>query len=40
MVAFDGHRWLEAVVVVGLAVSIVYALARRQIARWSPDWLE
>lgn len=36
----DGRAWLEGVVVVGVAVSIAYALARRRIARWSPDWLE
>ena len=39
-VVFEGHGWLEGLVVGGVAVSIAYALFRRQIARWSPDWLE
>ena len=39
-VAVAGHGWLEALVVVGVAVSVAYALFRRRIARWSPDWLE
>ncbi|SEW15251.1 hypothetical protein [Natrinema salifodinae] len=35
---FDG--WLAAVVVVGVAVSLGYALLRRRLVAWTPDWLE
>ncbi|WP_049921828.1 hypothetical protein [Halopiger djelfimassiliensis] len=38
LVVFDG--WLDAVVLGGTAVSIGYALVRRRLVAWTPDWLE
>ncbi|WP_265108970.1 metal-dependent hydrolase [Halosolutus halophilus] len=35
---FDG--WFAAVVLGGLAVSIVYAGFRRRLVAWTPEWLE
>ncbi|WP_254525226.1 metal-dependent hydrolase [Natrinema caseinilyticum] len=37
-VVFDG--WLTAVVVGGVVVSLIYALLRRRLVAWTPDWLE
>ncbi|GAB3023416.1 metal-dependent hydrolase [Natronobiforma cellulositropha] len=38
VVVFDG--WVRAVVVAGVAVSLCYALVRRRIVEWTPEWLE
>lgn len=38
LVVFDG--WLTAVIVGGVVVSLVYALVRRRLVAWTPDWLE
>lgn len=38
LLAFDG--WVTAVVVAGLVISIGYALLRRRLVDWLPDWLE
>ncbi|ELY48625.1 hypothetical protein [Natronorubrum bangense] len=32
--------WISAVVLGGVAVSLVYALVRRELVAWVPDWLE
>ena len=38
LVVFDG--WLTAGIVGGVALSLVYALLRRRLVAWTPDWLE
>ncbi len=38
LLVFDG--WTRAVVVGGIALSLAYALLRRQLVAWVPDWLE
>ncbi|MGQ3411307.1 metal-dependent hydrolase [Natrinema sp. LN54] len=38
LLVFDG--WLTAAIVGGVAVSLVYALLRRRLVAWTPDWLE
>lgn len=38
LLAFDG--WIRAVVLGGIAVSLAYALFRRRLVAWVPDWLE
>ncbi|SIR65645.1 hypothetical protein [Natronorubrum thiooxidans] len=38
VLVFDG--WISAVVLGGVAVSLVYALVRRELVAWVPDWLE
>lgn len=38
LAVFDG--WVTAAVVGGVAVSLVYALLRRRLVAWTPDWLE
>ena len=40
LVVFDGYRWLTAVIVGGIAVSVAYTLVRRRIPEWTPEWLE
>ena len=35
---FDG--WVTAIVAAGVAVSVGYALVRRRIVDWLPDWVE
>ncbi len=38
LLVFDG--WLTAFIVGAIALSIVYALLRRRLVAWTPDWLE
>jgi len=38
LLAFDG--WITAVVAAGLVISVGYALLRRRLVAWLPDWLE
>lgn len=38
LLVFDG--WLAAAIVGGIAVSLLYALLRRRLIAWTPDWLE
>ena len=38
LVVFDG--WLTAVITGCVTVSLVYALLRRRLVAWTPDWLE
>ncbi|MFP8951967.1 metal-dependent hydrolase [Natrialbaceae archaeon A-arb3/5] len=38
LLVFDG--WTGALVLVGIVVSVVYALLRRRLVDWTPDWLE
>ncbi|MFA9425768.1 metal-dependent hydrolase [Natronorubrum sp. A-ect3] len=38
VLVFDG--WISAVVLGGVAMSLVYALVRRELVAWVPDWLE
>ncbi|PCR91493.1 hypothetical protein [Natrinema ejinorense] len=38
LVVFEG--WLTAVIIGSLAVSVVYALFRRRLVAWTPDWLD
>jgi hypothetical protein len=38
LLVFDG--WIAAAVVGGIAVSLVYAVVRRRLVAWTPDWLE
>ncbi|RQG88998.1 metal-dependent hydrolase [Natrarchaeobius halalkaliphilus] len=38
LVIFDG--WVTAVVAVGVPITVVYALLRRRLTAWTPDWLE
>ncbi|WP_408956906.1 metal-dependent hydrolase [Natrinema sp. 74] len=38
LVVFEG--WLAAAITGGLVVSLVYALLRRRLIAWTPDWLE
>ncbi|RQH03323.1 metal-dependent hydrolase [Natrarchaeobius oligotrophus] len=38
LLVFDG--WVTAAVIVGLATSFVYALVRRRLVAWTPEWLE
>ncbi|WP_254762027.1 metal-dependent hydrolase [Natrinema marinum] len=38
LVVFDG--WLTSVIAGGVAISLVYALLRRRLVAWTPDWLE
>nr|WP_254769480.1 metal-dependent hydrolase [Salinilacihabitans rarus] len=38
VVVFDG--WVHLVVAAGVAVSLAYALVRRRLPEWAPDWVE
>ncbi|MFC4439488.1 MULTISPECIES: metal-dependent hydrolase [Natrialbaceae] len=38
LLVFEG--WIAALVVGGIAVSIVYVLLRRRLVAWLPEWLE
>ena len=38
LLVFDG--WLRALVLGGVVLSIGYALLRRRLVAWTPDWLE
>ncbi len=38
LLVFDG--WISAVIVGGLVLSVGYALVRRRIVDWTPEWLE
>ncbi|AHG00146.1 membrane protein [Halostagnicola larsenii XH-48] len=38
LLVFDG--WISAAIVGGVALSIGYALVRRRLVAWTPDWLE
>lgn len=38
LVVFDG--WVTPVIIGGVAVSACYALFRRRLVAWTPDWLE
>ncbi|MCU4743775.1 metal-dependent hydrolase [Natronoglomus mannanivorans] len=38
LVVFDG--WIRAVVVGGVVLSLAYALLRRRLVEWTPEWLE
>ncbi len=38
LIVFDG--WLTPVIAGGVAVSLCYALVRRRLVAWTPDWLE
>ncbi|WP_201294066.1 metal-dependent hydrolase [Natronorubrum halalkaliphilum] len=38
LLVFEG--WIAAVVLGGVAVSLAYALLRRRLVAWVPDWLE
>ncbi|MWV40494.1 metal-dependent hydrolase [Natrialba sp. INN-245] len=38
LIVFDG--WTRTLVAAGIAVSLVYALLRRRLVAWTPDWLE
>ncbi|WP_226480594.1 metal-dependent hydrolase [Natrinema amylolyticum] len=38
LLVFDGR--LTAVIVGGIAVSLVYTICRRRLVAWTPDWLE
>jgi len=38
LVVFDG--WLTSLIAGGVAVSLCYALVRRRLVAWTPDWLE
>ena len=38
LLVFDG--WIGTIVLGGIAVSLAYALVRRRLVAWVPDWLE
>ena len=38
LLVFEG--WIAALVVVGIVVSVGYALVRRRLVAWLPEWLE
>ncbi|RQG91072.1 metal-dependent hydrolase [Natrarchaeobius chitinivorans] len=38
LIVFDG--WVQGLVVGGIVLSLVYALLRRRLIAWTPDWLE
>ncbi|MDJ1432305.1 metal-dependent hydrolase [Halostagnicola sp. A-GB9-2] len=38
LLVFDG--WISAAIVGGLVLSVGYALVRRRIVEWTPEWLE
>lgn len=38
LLVFDG--WVQTIVLGGIAVSLAYALLRRRLVAWVPDWLE
>ncbi|MEY7848773.1 metal-dependent hydrolase [Natrarchaeobius sp. A-rgal3] len=38
LIVFDG--WIRTAVAGGIAISLVYALFRRRLVAWTPDWLE
>lgn len=38
LVVFDG--WVVAIIAGGIAVSVTYALFRRRVVEWIPEWLE
>lgn len=38
LVVFDG--WVRSLVAAGIVVSLGYALVRRRVVSWLPDWLE
>lgn len=38
LLVFDG--WVSVAIVCGIAVSVAYALVRRRLVEWTPEWLE